>query len=109
MAKGIMLALSNPLSKDREDEFNHWYNEIHGKQVTSLKGFASLTRYKLSAQLLPPTNDPKFRYLAFYELDDVDEAFKSLAEGSSKFAMSDSVDLAGALGMVFEKIYSTKD
>jgi hypothetical protein len=109
VAKGILLALSNPVSGNREDEFNHWYNEIHGKEVTGLKGFAALTRYKLSAQLLPPTNDPKFRYVAIYELDDVDQALKSLAEDSSKFAMSDSVDLPGALGMAFEKVYSTKD
>ena len=109
MAKGILLALTNPVSPEREDEFNHWYNEVHGVEATGFAGFQSMTRYRLKAQVVPPSDKPKFSYLAFYELDDIDKAFKSLAEGASKFSMSDSVDLQGALGMVFEKIYSTKD
>lgn len=109
MAKGILLALSNPVSPDREDEFNRWYNDVHGAEVIHLAGFSSMTRYKLKVQVVPPSDQPKFSYLAYYELDDIDKAVKSLAEGASKFSMSDSVDLGGALGMAFEKIFSTKD
>lgn len=49
MAKGILLALSNPVSPDREDEFNRWYNEVHGAEVTGLAGFQSMTRYRIKA------------------------------------------------------------
>jgi hypothetical protein len=109
MAKGILIAMTNPVSAKRDGEFNHWYNEIHGKEVTSLAGFVSMTRFKAQAQVVPPGAEPSFRYLALYELDDVDTALRSLAEGASKFNMSDSVDLAGGLGIAFTKIYSTKD
>jgi hypothetical protein len=109
MAKGILLALTNPVSPDRDAEFNHWYNEVHGAEVTALAGFRSMTRYRVKAQVVPPSDRPQYSYLAFYELDDIDQAEKSLAEGASKFAMSGSVDLKGALGLAFEKIFSTQD
>ena len=109
MAKGIMIALTNPVSADRDDEFNHWYNNVQGKEVTGLGGFASMTRYKVWAQVVPPGDEPRYQYLAFYELDDVDQALRSLAEGAAKFEVSDSVDLPNALGLAFEKIFSTRD
>ncbi len=109
MARGILLALSNPVSPDHEGEFNRWYNEVHGAEATGLAGFQSMTRYRIKAQVVPPSETPQWSYLAYYELDDIDQALKSLAERASKFAMSDSVNLPGALGMAFEKIYSTKD
>jgi len=110
MSKGILIALSNPVSPESEDEFNRWYSEVHGREVLELPGFASLTRYRAQAQVVPPSDaELKFRYLALYELDDVDQAVKSLAEGASKFTMSDTVDLANAQGFTFVKISSTKD
>jgi hypothetical protein len=109
MTKGVLVALTNPVSIDREDEFNHWYNIIHGSEVTTLKGFAAMTRYKAKAQAVPPAESPTFRYLALYDLDDVDQALRSLAEGADKFQMSDSVDLENALGIGFEQIFSTRN
>lgn len=109
MPAGILIALTNPVSPEREDEFNHWYNVVHGSEVTSLKGFAAMTRYRASAQAVPPSDTPTFRYLALYDLDDVDQALKSLAEGAESFNMTDAVDLQNALGIGFEKIFSTRD
>ena len=109
MTKGIMIALTNPMAADRVDEYNHWYNNIHGKEITSLKGFASMTRYEAKAQVVPPGGKPAFSYLALYELDDIDTAVQSLAGAADNLNMSDSVDLAGGLGIAFQKIFSTKD
>lgn len=109
MTKGIMVALSNPKPGADEAEFNRWYNEVHGVEVNNMKGFTSMTRYKAVAQAVPPGADPVFKYLAFYELDDIEQALKSLAEGAKDFDMSDTVDLGGAMGIAFAKIFSTKD
>lgn len=109
MSKGILIALSNPVSPDRDAEFNHWYNEVHGGEVTSLKGFAAMTRYKAQVQAVPPAATPQYQYLTVYDLEDIDQALSSLAEGASQFAMSDAVDLPNALGIAFAKIFSTKD
>jgi hypothetical protein len=109
LAQGILIALTNPVSPEREDEFNDWYNNVHGGEVTILKGFAAMTRYRATAQAVPPADTPRFNYLAVYELDDVEQALRSLAEDADKFQMSDAVDLNNALGIGYQKIFSTKD
>jgi hypothetical protein len=109
MTKGILIALTNPVSPEREAEFNHWYNIIHGSEVGQLRGFAAMTRYKAEVQAVPPSENPTFGYLAIYDLDDIEEAMRSLAAGTDRFQMSDSVDLAHVLGIGFKKIFSTRD
>ena len=108
MGKPIMIALSNPVSPERDEEFNNWYNNVHGPEVGNLAGFENMTRYRAAVQVVPPGVEPSYRYLALYELSDVDTAVRSLAEGADKFDMSDAVDLAGATGIAFEQIFTTK-
>ena len=106
MAKGILIALMSPVSEDRDDEFNRWYNTVHGPELVSLRGFASLTRYQAKVQAVPPSPEPRFRYAAVYELDNVDEALRALAERAPALKTSGAVDFSNALGIAFEKIPS---
>ena len=108
MAKGVLIALMNPVSPNREDEFNKWYNTVHGPELLSIRGFTSLTRYKAKAQAIPPSPEPHYRYVAIYELSDTDEALSNLASKAPTIQTSDSVDFPNALGIAFEKIYSSK-
>ncbi len=109
MAKGIMIALTNTTTAQRDEEFNTWYNETHAREVTSLPGVASITRYRAHHQIQPPGEEPAYRYLAIYELDDVDLALRSLAEGADKFDMSDALDFNRSLGIAFTKIFPLGD
>jgi hypothetical protein len=109
MAKGILIALTNPASPAREAEFNRWYDTVHGPEVTGLKGFAAMTRYRATAQAVPPAVEAAFRYLTVYALDDVEQGLRSLAEGAEAFQMSDSVDPTRALAIVYEQVFSTED
>jgi hypothetical protein len=109
MHKGVMIVLSNPVSADRETEYNQWYDRVHHKEVTALAGIASLTRYKAHTQIVPPGVEPAFNYVAVYELEDVDTALRSLGEAAGKLHMSDSVDPEASLGVVFKRIAPTKD
>jgi hypothetical protein len=104
VAKGVLIALTNPVSPNREDEFNKWYNTVHGPELLSIRGFTSLTRYKAKAQAIPPSPVPSYRYVAVYELNDVDEALSNLAAKAPTLKLSDSVDLPNILGIAFEKI-----
>ena len=104
MANKILIALSNPISVDREDEFNDWYDRVHGKEVTRLAGIRNITRYRAKAQVVPPGGQLTYRYLALYEVDDGDVALAALADSAGKFSMSDSIDLEGACAMMFELI-----
>ena len=108
MSDKILISLSNPISPDRDAEFNEWFNNVHGAEVTSLKGFRNMTRYRAVAQVVPPAEQPSYRYLAFYELDDVADAVESLTEGAKNFDMTDALDFSSATGIAFEKIFTTK-
>ena len=69
MAKHILLAFGNPL-EGREEDFNHWYNEIHLKDILKLPGFVSAQRFQLSpAQAMAHP----YKYLAVYEIETEDQ------------------------------------
>jgi hypothetical protein len=104
MAKSILIILSNPVSAEREDEFNAWYSNVHGPEVAALPGFKSVARYRAATQVLPRGAELTHRYLALYEADDADQALASMAAAAPQLTMSDSADLAGANGIMFELI-----
>jgi antibiotic biosynthesis monooxygenase (ABM) superfamily enzyme len=49
------------ITKDREAEFNRWYNEDHAPQVLQFNGAVSAKRYR---KIL---GDDRFEYMAVYE------------------------------------------
>jgi hypothetical protein len=104
MSKGLLMALSNPISPDREQEFNDWYDNIHTAEVTSLPGIVAVTRYRTIVQLSPPAEQPAYRYLAIYELDDINTAVHALQNATSQLNMSDSMDLQAAQVMAYETV-----
>jgi hypothetical protein len=104
MSKGLLVALSNPISPDREYEFNNWYDNIHAAEVTSLPGIVSVTRYRTMVQLSPPSEQPAHRYLAIYELDDINTAVHALQNATSQLHMSDSMDLKAAQVIAYEPV-----
>gem|GEM_PF-2167276 len=109
MRKALLLALSNPVSEDREEEFNTWYNTVHAAQLLTLPGFRKVSRYRASTQLLPGAEKPTYTYLAVYEVDDSVAAVKTVLENDSQFQMSDAMDFGGALGIAFDEIYCSDD
>ena len=108
MANEILIVLSNPISAEREDEFNAWYSHVHGKEVAALPGFRNVTRYRAQAQVVPAGGELAYRYLAVYEVDDATEAVTALAEAAPNLSKSDSADLKGASGIMFEQIFTSK-
>ncbi|SCW66434.1 hypothetical protein SAMN02927924_01940 [Sphingobium faniae] len=109
MAKSMMLALSNPVSKEREQEFNDWYDNVHAVQLLALPGINRVRRYKAVRQMLPPSDDgtPTYRYLAVYDVDDADAAITTILENDPTFDMSDSMNFEGAFGVAFEQIFES--
>ena len=90
MARGQLIALSNPISAAREAEFNKWYNEVHIPELVGFAGFESATRYRVSAQGLPQKDPPEFRYVAVYEIADMDAAMKAMAAGAANLTQTDA-------------------
>ena len=97
MAKHLLVVMTNPVSKEREAEFNQWYNNQHVPDVLKLPGFVAATRYVAPATGAPP---PTWKYLAVYEVeaDDPAKVMATLGEAAgdpTKMRMSDTLDPSG--------------
>lgn len=105
MTKAIFVSLTNPVSSERDAEYNGWFNGTHGPEVVALDGIRKLTRYRANVNVVPG-GEPVHQYLAVYEIDDVDTALKAMGEAAPNFTMSDSLDFGTMSGVVFEKIFT---
>ncbi|AII10804.1 hypothetical protein [Rhodococcus opacus] len=76
MTQAILVAYAQPVSDEREPEFNHWYDEVHIPQVVErIPGIVGGSRYKFAdIQLVPTAPAPDRSYLAVYQLDTDDLA-----------------------------------
>ncbi len=63
MATALFMVRAS-IPKEREAEFNRWYNEEHCPQVLQYRGAVSARRYRA---LL---GEDKYQYLAVYEFQD---------------------------------------
>jgi hypothetical protein len=80
MAKGIMVVESNPVSPEREAEYNEFYDNVHLGEVCATPGIVSARRYKLHDTASADPSRPQ--YLAIYELegDDLGQILKALRQ-----------------------------
>jgi hypothetical protein len=90
MATHQLIVLSNPVSTDREDEYNQWYEHTHLDEVLQVPGIVSAQRFAITS----PGGEPKWRYAATYDLetDDPSQVISDLMEGVKTMKMSDSID-----------------
>jgi hypothetical protein len=88
MARGILYVETRPVSEDRLDEYNKWYDEVHIPEILALDGFVSARRFA-------PSGDGP--YVAIYEIDadDVQKALTTLGEAaaSGRMQMSDVLQM----------------
>lgn len=91
MTRPILVAMTNSVSPERDEEFNQWYNGIHADNLLSLPTMRSLVRYRAVQQLTPAGQQPFHKYLAIYDLDDPKAAIEALVERRSTFTMTDAI------------------
>ena len=108
MAQGQLFVLSNVVSAARDAEFNKWYNDVHAKEVCALDGFLGMTRYRITEQTAPPADPPQYRYLATYDLSDIETALSNMNANMSKFNMSDSLDTSRVWVATMKETYVYK-
>ena len=82
MAKGIMVVESNPVSPEREAEYNEFYDNVHLGEVCDTPGIVSARRYKLHDGAGASADPSRPQYLAIYELegDDLGQVLKALRQ-----------------------------
>lgn len=95
MPRMIMVVELRPIDRDREDEFNDWYdnNEIPG--VLATPGFISASRY-VAVEPDEVDDGSTGRYLTIWEIDaeSPEAAQKMLTEamGAGKWSLNEAVD-----------------
>ena len=99
MAKFKMIALTQPV-EGREDEYNHWYQNIHLPEICALPGLVGAQRYKLAAPLQGFDGRP---FLAIYDIetDDINATLGGFA--TNPMTPCDASDNAGAYTVIFEE------
>lgn len=97
MNKYILIVTSNA-AEGREEEFNHWYDNIHIPEVLQIPGFKNGTRYH---NINPEINTP---YLAIFEIEsnDIDTTIELLNENRKVQSSSDSIDVHSASFQIFK-------
>ena len=103
MGKGVIAVWSNPISADKDAEYNEWYNGIHINELTSGKGCRRVTRYKVSdSTQMPGAAAALHKYLAVYEFDDLEAGF---AEMAAIETTPGPIDLTNNRITLFEQIH----
>ena len=94
--RAILLVQTNPVSPDRESEFNEWYDRTHIPQILgNVPGMIGASRYVI-ADSSPST--PRHRYLAVYDIeaDDPAQVVRALGEAvaAGRVDVSDVLDMS---------------
>ena len=90
MAK--LFVLSRPVSAEREDDYNKWYDEVHLAEVCAVEGIVAAQRFVAAAE--QPVGEAPSPYIAIYEFEgDCQAALAAMLEASATFDMGDSIDL----------------
>lgn len=90
MPKAILVLGTNPVSAEREDEYNDWYTNTHIGDVMKLDGVIAARRYVLSpVRPAPGAPSSPYRYLAVYEVeaDDLQHVAEDLREAQASGRM----------------------
>lgn len=105
MGKGVIVAYSNPVSKEAEAEYNEWYNGVHAVEFASPEGCTLLTRYKISGTQFPGAELPPYQYLAIYEIENVERDFPQMMAAVK--TPSRAIDPKSSL-VLFDEIHTYK-
>lgn len=85
MPRGVLIAQSSPVSAERAEEHNRWYDEDHIPGILQIPGFLGARRYRVrdAGHLRATPETPT--YLTVYEIetDDVDTALNELTARSA--------------------------
>lgn len=102
MSQATFFAYSNPVTPDREAEFNRWYDEVHLPQILQrVPGIVAARRYRISDTQLESGATPPRVYLTVYEAeahspDTIPDILNRLtrALGDGTLDLSDALDLS---------------
>jgi hypothetical protein len=81
----VLFVVKATISRQKEEAFNRWYNEVHVPTFLQFNVAVSARRYKAIS------GEDKFQYLAVYELKD-EETYNRLMESDHMKALKADYD-----------------
>lgn len=101
MPTGSLFSFSNPVSAERDRDYNTWYDQFHLPERLSVAGVSGITRYRI-ARLQPPGFTVPSQYLTVYEMDDYEFTMPRMMQAPC--TLTDAVDMDNRLLYSFERI-----
>jgi hypothetical protein len=101
-----MVVETNPVSPEREAEYNDFYDNIHLGEVCAVPGIVSARRYKLHDSGGPVADPSQPQYVAIYQLeaDDLGEVLAELRQRGAKgeIRRNDALDRSQTVTTVYQ-------
>jgi hypothetical protein len=95
MAKHLFVVFTNA-GEGKDEEFNTWYDNVHGPAVIGVPGIVNCQRFELSDAQFSLSKPSPWKYLALYEIetDDLAKCLQTLTEriDAHVVPMSDMMD-----------------
>lgn len=85
MPRGVFVVQCRPVSAEREDEFNTWYDEEHIPDVLRIPGMVTARRYRARDAAHITVGADTREYLTVYEIE-ADDLAAPLAELAARSA-----------------------
>lgn len=106
MPSAVLIVYTNPISPDREADFNAWYDRTHLPQVLGVDGFVAASRYRVADAQAKGTPPSAHRFMSIYEVetDDLQGALDTLMRSAKSLDMGDSLDWSTAAATLWEQI-----
>jgi hypothetical protein len=106
VTKAVLVVYTNPITPDREDDFNKWYDAVHLPEVLQIDGFTGATRYRVAEAQAKGAPEPAHRFMAIYEVDTAEPQalLDTMLRDASKMDMGDSLDWPSARAHLYEEI-----
>ncbi len=106
MANAVYIVVCNCADPAREDEFNHWYTDIHVPDILGVAGVVAGRRYEIADQSDPNVAKPDHgKYLAIWEIDaeDPPAVVSNIWKGAREWAAAGRG--GPGLDMVYHAVY----
>jgi hypothetical protein len=99
--KGVFVAITNPVSSDRDEEYTDWYENTHMREVLGVEGFVSVKRFKAI-----DGESPKFMAVYEVDVDDLNSVVALLGQAGAqgKLTQSDASDRGATKMRVYELV-----
>lgn len=103
MAKSMIVALSNPVTPERADDFQSWYLGVHLPQIKAHTGNNNARVYRAATEQLFD-DDPRYRFMVTYEVEDLSGTIQRMRAAAPKLDFSEFFDAESFVSVAYDPV-----